>query len=78
MAKTTSIERGPVRTREASHTRPPAAPVDYDERALHRLRHKDLVGLGVLMDDYRALADELEEVGGRQSDPGGPPSRRAA
>lgn len=52
----------------------------YDERALRQLRHRDAKGLLVLMDDYQALADELEVVdGGRTTDPGPPPtSRRAA
>jgi hypothetical protein len=50
----------------------------YDDRALHRLRHKDVKGLVGLMDDYQSLADELEEIGTRKSDPGGPPTRRRA
>jgi hypothetical protein len=50
----------------------------YDDRALRRLRHKDLEGLVGLMDDYQSLADELEEIGTRKSDPGGPPTRRRA
>ena len=52
-----------------------------DERALRRLRHRDAKGLLGLMDDYQALADELEVVdNGRATDPGPPPptSRRAA
>ena len=57
----------------------PTRSVDaYDDRALRRLRHKDLEGLSDLMDDYQSLADELEEIGTRKSDPGGPPSRRRA
>jgi hypothetical protein len=60
MAKTTTaMERGesPART--------------YDEKSLRRLRHRDAVGLAGLMDDYHALADELEVVGP-------PTDRRAA
>ena len=51
-----------------------------DERALRRLRHRDAKGLLGLMDDYQALADELEVVEtARATDPGPPPtSRRAA
>ena len=67
MDRKTAVERAPIRAQDA-----------YDDRALHRLRHKDLEGLVGLMDDYRALADELEEIETRKSDPGGPPSRRAA
>lgn len=55
-----------------------ASSVEYDDRALRRLRHRDVAGLVDLMDDYQSLADELEEIGGRKSDPGGPPSRRRA
>ncbi len=78
MSRTTTRERGPIRGQELPEARGPGAPVEYDERALRRLRHKDLEGLVDLMDDYQALADELEEIGTRKSDPGGPPSRRAA
>lgn len=67
-----------MRAQDAGPTRSLAAPPAYDERALRRLRHRDLEGLVDLMDDYQSLADELEEVGDRKTDPDGPPSRRAA
>ena len=69
MFRTTAIEKGPPPARTGE--------VPYDDRALLRLRHRDLQGLHVLMDDYQALADELEVIGGRPSD-SLPPSRRAA
>lgn len=49
-----------------------------DDRALRRLRHRDEKELTGLMDDYLALADELEEIDTRATDPGPPPSRHAA
>ena len=47
-----------------------------DERSLRRLRHRDLGGLLGLMDDYLALADELEQIDGVRDT--APPSSRAA
>jgi hypothetical protein len=69
MSRKTSIDRHGVTSSRA-----------YDERALRSLRHRDAKGLLGLMDDYQALADELEVVEtGRATEPGPPPtSRRAA
>jgi hypothetical protein len=54
---------------EVSGTRAKNAPYDALRRARHReLQHKDQQGLRGLLDDYFALADELEP---------GPPSRAA-
>ncbi|MGZ6087480.1 MAG: hypothetical protein ACXWUE_28650 [Polyangiales bacterium] len=54
---------------EVSGTRAKNAPYDALRRARHReLQHKDEQGLRGLLDDYFALADELEP---------GPPSRAA-
>ena len=67
-------------TRSTAVARQGAPSRPYDERALRRLRHGDEKGLLVLMDDYQALADELEVVDcARPTDPGPPPpSCRAA
>jgi hypothetical protein len=69
MNRKTSIDRHAATPSRADH-----------ERALRQLRHRDAKGLLGLMDDYQALADELEVVDcGRATDPGPPPtSRRAA
>lgn len=66
----TALSRGPVSVREVEPR--------VDERILARrnMSHRDASGLAHLMDDYFALADELEEFPEASDEP--PPSRRAA
>jgi hypothetical protein len=65
-----AFPRAPVSVREADPR--------VDERILARrnMSHHDARGLAHLMDDYFALADELEELPQVSDEP--PPSRRAA
>ena len=69
----------PVRLAAPIALAAPAVPaLREDERTLARrdLRHRDAVGLSGLMNDYFALADELEELPAAVDGP--PVSKRAA